>query len=59
MKWKIKKLMVGVGVSCQIMTMLIFSFGETAAPRYYYLLVWILGAALIRCVSKEKYVSER
>lgn len=57
MKRKIKKLMVGAGVICQIMTMLIYSFGETTAPRYYYLLVWVLGAALIRCVSNEEYAS--
>ena len=57
MKRKMKKLMVGVGVSCQIMTMLIYSFGDTAAPRYYYLLVWVLGAALIRCVSNKECVS--
>lgn len=57
MKRKIRKLMMGVGVICQIMTMLIYSFGEVTAPKYYYLLVWILGAALIRGVSDEAYVS--
>ncbi len=57
MKRKIKKLMIGVGVFCQIMTMLIYSFGETAAPKYYYLLVWVLCAGLIRCVSNRECVS--
>lgn len=57
MKRKIKKLMIGVGVFCQIMTMLIYSFGEAAAPKYYYLLVWLLCAGLIRCVSNRECVS--
>lgn len=57
MRRKIKKLITGVGMICQMMTILIYSFGEVAAPKYYYLLVWVLCAALIRCVNAGEYVS--
>ena len=53
MKRFVRNLMIGAGIVCQILILFVYSFGEIVAPRYFYLLLWMLCALFVRQILSK------
>ena len=50
MKRRIRNMMMGGSVVCQVIVMMMYSFGDYAVSKYCYLAVWTLCAVLIKYI---------
>lgn len=48
MKQRIRNMMMGGGVVCQVIVAMMYSFGDYAVSKYCYLAVWLLCAVWIK-----------